>query len=504
MSINLKKYKDSILVAEDKLLFMEVEKCVKADALRAAYILTWIACAESLKRRFKEAAKRDHLANKVVGEIQSKESLKKAVDHYLLDEAEKYGFLNAAEKAKLDHVLTFRSVYAHPYEAAPSEEELLNAISSVVNHVLSQPVKLKHGFISGQLKEVFSNPHFLDDLEGAVSAYANEILPKISEDLYSYMLDRLFEESEKNIGDASMHLFTRRAMWIASSVVKKCLPHFSANDWHALVNKYPRTAPYILLEVEHFDKIGNKAQDSVVSHLLTVGQDSPSALTFLEALLEKEMLSERQEERFIELIDKFGEKWHNSKSADKLKASGLKLKTCFFTVIAHFKSNDWYTQNPIATMVSHAGVSQISALTEDQQVELGRNVLQAADGSSSEANALLTKITEAPQSWPTKFVYGILVECFVNEKNQFRFKTGKFDKVQEILKGLDANQCSSLLGDLMIAIEPSEMKHKFDKEEDLEQFIEKIKTEAWSKSFCKYLQKSIPTKIKAKQKKAAA
>ncbi len=502
MTINLKKYKKAILAEEDKLLFSEVEKCASADAFRAAYILTWIACAESFKRRFKEASKRDHVASAIVQEIQDKENQKKAVDSYLLNKAEEYGFINAAVKAKLDNILTFRSVYAHPYEDAPSEEELLNAITIVVSHVLSQPVKLKHGFIASQLKEVFGNQNFLDDLKISVTAYADEILPRIAEDLYPYMLDKILEEAEKNIGDASMRIFTRRGSWLAMSLVSRCIPIFTATDWHTLANKYPQIAPFLLSDDAFFKAIGDKAQDSVVGHILSSGASTPSTLTLLEKLLESDALSKRQAKRFRELIDKFNNPYHGTTSAEKLRASGLKLKTCFFTIVPHLKSSNWYTQNPIATMILNGGPSQILELDDAQQEELGRNVLQAADGGAGDSYVLLTKIAKDSNSWPYKFIYGIAVECFVNEKNKFRFKTRKFEEVSEILKALDTTKRTSLLDDVMKAIDPSELK--FGDEDDLHEFVESMKSEVWSKGLCAYLKKTIPTKIKDKKAKAAA
>ena len=76
--LDLSTYADQILSAEDKPLFEEATRAAQAGALRAAYVMIWLSCAESLKRRFREAQKRDGAAGKVVGQIVQKESEHKA------------------------------------------------------------------------------------------------------------------------------------------------------------------------------------------------------------------------------------------------------------------------------------------------------------------------------------------------------------------------------------------------------------------------------------------
>ncbi|MDD3949194.1 MAG: hypothetical protein PHT43_07000, partial [Anaerolineaceae bacterium] len=52
---DLSGYAKKILSKEDHPLFDDAVEAGKAGALRAAYVMIWLACAESLKRRFREA-----------------------------------------------------------------------------------------------------------------------------------------------------------------------------------------------------------------------------------------------------------------------------------------------------------------------------------------------------------------------------------------------------------------------------------------------------------------
>ena len=53
--LDLGKYTAEILACEDRPLFEEAVKAARVGALRASYLMIWLSCAESLKRRFREA-----------------------------------------------------------------------------------------------------------------------------------------------------------------------------------------------------------------------------------------------------------------------------------------------------------------------------------------------------------------------------------------------------------------------------------------------------------------
>ena len=147
-SVDLNQYIDGILSDEDRPLFVDAVKSAEVGALRASYVMIWLACAESLKRRFKEAARRDNSAGIIVREITRKEQAHHSIDKYLLDKAKEYGFISDAAHTDLSHVYDMRCLFAHPYEQAPTNEKLIDAASTVVGELLSKPVRLRRGFCS--------------------------------------------------------------------------------------------------------------------------------------------------------------------------------------------------------------------------------------------------------------------------------------------------------------------------------------------------------------------
>ena len=127
--IDIANYADKILSKEDRPLFEEAVAAGKSGALRATYVMIWLACAEALKRRFREAQKRDHAAGQIVGGIKSKERDHKSVDKFVLEEAKGYGFVSDSGYTILNHIYEMRCLYAHPYEEAPSQEQVSCAAS---------------------------------------------------------------------------------------------------------------------------------------------------------------------------------------------------------------------------------------------------------------------------------------------------------------------------------------------------------------------------------------
>jgi len=187
---NLKKYQDKILSEDDKTLFGEAVVAASKGAPRGAYILIWISGAESLKRKFKEAALRDGRAGQILGEIQQGEDQHKSVDLLILKRAKEYGFIDDTAFQKLEHVYDLRCLYGHPYESAPSDLELLSAAEVVVGNVLSKPTTLKHGFVDKVVEQLFDDTNFLEHSKPAVTSFASDLTDKIDTDVYRYLVEK--------------------------------------------------------------------------------------------------------------------------------------------------------------------------------------------------------------------------------------------------------------------------------------------------------------------------
>ena len=470
--LDLSTYSSRIHVPDDRPIFEEAVNCAKSGARRAAYVMIWISCAESLKRRFREAQKRDGAAGKIVGEFDKKEADQKSVDKFLLEKAKEYGFLSDSGHKILLYIYEMRCLYGHPYEESPTDEQVTDAAAMVVEYVLSQPVRLRHGFGKTLLKNLLEEKNYLDDQASAVGTFSTEILTKIDSGILPWLLNYYWAELEKMADDASLKKFFMRGVWFSRAVLDHVGPKlFTHEQWHEKVGKFPKTLVRVLGRKQYFDGIGNGAQDTLVGTAFDQAKDRSSVLQYLDRLYQDGALSNRQQERFTEYLADV--------SPEKLAASGISLKTCFPRVITALKSYNWYTQKPVVDFVVARGASSVKDLENREQKELGRNILQVADGSEKSARKFLAMLTKDAQKWPIRFIWGIAIECFANEQQQIRLKD---DQLAEVLKILDTHKPevrSRILNAIVRAIQRGEPKGSYLRKNSFTTAVEMIEGYDW-------------------------
>ena len=346
--------------------------------------MIWLACAESLKRRFREAQLRDNTAGKIVRSIDTMEGQHKAVDKFLLDKAREYDFVSDSGHTILSQVYEMRCIYGHPYEEGPSREKVTDAAATVVDLVLSKPVKLRHGFGKQLLKSLLEDRSYLDDQESAVAAFTKSILLRLDEGVHVWLLDRYWEELEKISGDSSMSVFLRCGAWFCRTMLTEVgVAALTHDQWHDRSRRFPKTLMSVCGIADVFRDIGELAQNSLVGSVFDESETRASVLSHLEGLNNDGALSERQRERFIKKVSEL--------RISTILTSGLSTKTCYGNLIEAMKCQDWHIQNPAIGFVLSNGPQQVAELSEDQQVELGRNILQAGKGGAWDATEFLEK-----------------------------------------------------------------------------------------------------------------
>ena len=307
--------------------------------------------------------------------------------------------------------------------------------------MLSKPVQLRHGFGKQLLESLLQDVNFLDDYEPAVAAFVQNILPRIDEEIHVWLLDKYWEELENISPDSSMAVFFRRGKWFCRAMLTEIgVDILTADEWHSRLVWFPKTLMEICSLARLFDGVGRRAQDSLVSTILEDSRTRASALALLEDLSYEGALSERQEERF-----KIGIAELDSRA---VHVSGLRTRTCYENLISAMKSYNWYTQNPAIYMVLSNGPQQVAELAVDKQVNLGRNILQAADGRAKAGLEFLDNLSTEDELWPIDFIRGIAFELFTNEDNILRFKNYPMDSVLQILDRLETTRRNELITEI--------------------------------------------------------
>ena len=122
----------------DKVLIKEAVKIIHCGQYRAAYILIWLACIESILERFKKLSLTDSVAKKFHDEITNISEGKQATDKIILTKAKEYGFIDAIEENKLKQIYENRCIYAHPYNQSPKLENVDSAFVDVIDIILAK------------------------------------------------------------------------------------------------------------------------------------------------------------------------------------------------------------------------------------------------------------------------------------------------------------------------------------------------------------------------------
>jgi hypothetical protein len=468
------QYSAEIHDDEDRPLFDDAVKAAEAGALRGAYVMVWLSCAESIKRRFREAQKRDAAAGKIVGDLDQKEKDHKSVDKFVLDKAMEYGFLTDTSHAILLNIYEMRCIYGHPYEQAPLPEQVSHAAAMVVEHVLSHPVRLRHSFADSLLKSLLQDKNFLDDQGSVVATFAGEIVMKIDERIHAWFLDRYWKELEKIADDASQKLFFQRGIYFCRAMLARTGPLFTPDDWHSTAGKYPKTLIPVVFAKPLFASIGERAQDSLLGFALDLVSERPVILQCVERLVRERALSKRQKERFLKCLDEmeFGD----------LCSAGLSLCVFFKRLLAELKSHNWYKQQPAVDIIAGTGPEAISRLDIQDQIILGRNVLQVADGGERSAKRLLVVLGKSPKLWPVPFLQGIAIECFVNEADQVRLKCDHLKLVLKILDGVDDDARDAIVSMIATAISNGTPKDISLLNQEFDEICTLLDAHAWAGS----------------------
>jgi hypothetical protein len=472
VTVDISKYAENILSIEDRPLFEDAIGACKGGSLRAAYVMIWLACAESLKRRFREAQKRDAKAGIIVGEIKTKEMGHQAVDKFVLEKALEYGFISDSSHILLNHIYEMRCLYGHPYEESPSEEQVFHAAAIVVEHVLSKPVRLRHGYGEQLLKSLLEEPNFLDDQFTAVVAFVKDILPRIDESIHGWVLVRYWKELEIIADDSSLAIIFRRGIWFSSTMlIEAGQDVFSHDDWHNRFSKFPKILMRICSSAEIFKTIGERAQDTLVGSIISESSNRASVLVLLERLSINDALSQRQQERFSSHI--------LDMDINTIRSSKLSTVSCYKNLVDAMRSHNWHIQNPAIDIILSNGPEQAARLSTEQQIILGRNILQCAEGTAKSAILFLEELYRSISDWPFDLVLGITLESFVNETNQIRFKDRHLSMLFSAIEKIIPKKRDTFTTKVAEAIEAGTPKVWVFKD-DFEETIETLDSYKWA------------------------
>lgn len=426
---DLQAYVARVLHRQDKVLMEEASSCLRTGARRAAYITLWLAVAESVRRKFFEAQTFDGEAGRIVGEIQRREAAHKALDGRLIVWAKDYGFVSDNEATRLQHVYENRNVFGHPYEQSPSDEAVLAAAADAVEIVLERPTLLRHGYLDRQVSRLTTDLAFLSDDLQAVERHAELVRGRSARELQVWFIRKLVATLGGVFADPSNDLLQRRGVWFLRSMLRA--DPSLLDDWDVAEDlpDHPTVIPRLLAVSDLFGLISSHAKDIVVNVLCLAADGDPRDLAVVWTLKEAEVLETRHVKSLTGAIA--------GMPIGRLSGSGLPLLAYRERVVDGLASHSWDQQNEATRVLRAAGPGEVAGLSDPVQEELGRNVMQAAEGSAFGAQNFLGELTRAVPPWPAPFLEGIAVEPFLAVDGALRLKPNQMRRALRVLHSVE-------------------------------------------------------------------
>ena len=295
----LQSLRSRILHEDDCAMFDDVAKVISAGAHRSAYIMLWISCAESLKRRLKWAAEKDNQAGKLLGEVEDAEQKHHAVDAKLIKACNKIGVISDVEATHLSQIYENRNIYGHPYNLAPGKASVLSALNTIIDTVFSKPNKLKHSYAIDRLNYLINDKTYLEDDTVKIADYAKQVADRMDQSVHRYFMLRYFDEIHKIWRDPEKAIFKRRGIYFVKTFLEYVGVDsiLDGDEWHDQMSKMPEFISWLASWPSIFPYLSDVSKDEAVLKNIELSNPNPRRLKRLYQLHQEGLLSESQSMR---------------------------------------------------------------------------------------------------------------------------------------------------------------------------------------------------------------
>lgn len=471
MRRSLGRLRQVVVNEDDLLLFDESSTCIQAGAKRAAYIIAWLSAAASIRSKLDALAPRDSQIGRRLAEVEEAEARAAPVDRLLLQAAKDFGMISPDDFENLENIRRMRNVYAHPRKSAPTSEEVLGALATVVRSLLSKPALLRHGYARDVLRGVFEERHFLDDLTDRVVVYGRDVANRTDPEIHAWIFHSAVAKLDAAWDDHSLTRIASRGRAFLRGFLYSARDMIAGDKWSVVetVRNHPRAISSVLGDPDIWPRLPDQAREIMVGYLTSsIGQaatwlrrpGTPSpgplpsqAYEVLHTLQRNGALSVRERERFAQALE--------ACPIERLAQFHVPLPEWAPQVIEALKSYDWYTQNPAVNALRQAGEAEIATLSAAMQEQLGRNILQAAEGMSNSAEFMMSEVEEGAGEWPTDFLWGLVAECFINDTGVARIKARMLPGIVKAICLLPPERATILLTRLNKSVAGAVPRHGF-------------------------------------------
>lgn len=447
-SVDLNKYADKIADTEDRSNFEEAVNAANSGHLSSAFNQIWLTIAESLKSRLLYQINTSGIKNKGKQNFNGN-------DRAILDHA-KINSIISENTLKIFNILyELRSVYSHPNGKKPNIEDVYFAAANAVSLLLFKPIWINLGEKEGELlHNLLENLDLLRDEEVAIKKFAKEKIFQLDKKDHTSFFEYYWTGLEKKHHDISiksddtLEIFVRRGIWFSQvSLLEISVKSIFNNGLSKKIDDFEYVFSQIYSDVEIFKQIDLNMQNRVLKIIYkqSLTNTDQKVLKPVELLAQANVLSVEQKEGYTNHIKEMQTNPH----LDEHSCNEL---------IKDLMSQNWNIQNPAIQRVLLYGPSQINKLDNSQQIELGRNILQTAEGDCHSANYFMKEIKRTIKEWPTDLIHGMAIESFVNESLEIRIKDRHLGKILYLIGQIKEEERTEILNEIIRSIDAGKLR----------------------------------------------
>lgn len=437
-------YKDKTC-DEDLTLLNEIIICIENEAYRSASIIIWISVLESLLRKLKILALNDNEIKNLIRNFENNQN-----EHDLLLNCMEHGIINQIEYAQLDTIRQARNNYAHPNYDSPEKEDVLIYLHYAVEYVLSKPNVFSKNSAKRELYKLLNDSNFLGNANTEqVKEFAITFTKKVANDYHDEIIKTLFKMIEKKFkeNDPNNHTCIKHGLIYAKVLLTNNLEYLNSEKANYLIDEYRITSCHLFTNPIIWEHLDSRSQERIYGYSTSRDSSQISNIGFINIfykLYKADKLSDDLKMKYEGTI--------SNSNLEKLRFTKVPANLYYDKLIEELRSNNYYRQNPAAIIVRD---KDLSVFNDNQLEQLGRNILQSAEGGANDSESTIRKF-ERNGNPPKAFLKGLLFETLINDDNELRIKPNYFENVMNIIN--KSQYGDEIFNEFIISIKESEPK----------------------------------------------
>lgn len=399
----------TIVDPADLVLYDEARRCLRADAFRAAYVMSWIAAAAGILGKLRTMAGLHAALGAFVRDFETKQATGTAKDAKLVDEAFRVGFIDATERTALDGMRSLRNQYGHPTAASPSREAAEHALHVAVTAVLAKLPLVMHGAAKDLAQRIATDRHLVPHDEAAVEGFIETRAAVVHRDARRLFIRELLSGAQAQLGDPNGELLADRSIRMATLSLRSWREPLTPPRWDVdrLQQDFPAATTDALTDTDVWPLVESEDRDRLLSRCLDF--DTATAFTRApgrllaraDALAAGGLLTDAQKERVRSALD--------ATEPLRLLGSGVRYEHVARAIVKRLDNGSFRVAGEGVDLLRSTDDDALAGLDDDLQFELGRSLAYAANQNTFAAVNEVESITGHLQRWPEAFRRGVVI-----------------------------------------------------------------------------------------------